>query len=187
MKIENEILKEFKTEKLENGNILVKTPFQLLDGGLVDVIIENDTKKIKIFNEDILAIDDGDIISYFEEKQKEYPRIFIENCLYFFIETNSENFSKDFFYFLNFLIRFDFEVNQKKKEEWWKKIWKEQKMKKFCKSKNKIFSGVCGGIGEYFNIDPTFIRLFFVLGIIKFNLFFLAYIILAIITPDYNE
>ena len=44
MKIENEILKEFKTEKLENGNILVKTPFQLLDGGLVDVIIENDTK-----------------------------------------------------------------------------------------------------------------------------------------------
>lgn len=122
MKIENEILKEFKTEKLENGNILVKTPFQLLDGGLVDVIIENNTKKIKIFNEDILAIDDGDIISYFEEKQKEYPRIFIENCLYFFIETNSENFSKDFFYFLNFLIRFDFEVNQKKKEEWWKKI-----------------------------------------------------------------
>lgn len=122
MKIENEILKEFKIERLEKGNILVKTPFQLLDGGLVDVIIENDTKKIKIFNEDILAIDDGEIISYFEEKQKEYPRIFIENCLYFFIETNSENFSKDFFYFLNFLIHFDFEINQKKKEEWWKKI-----------------------------------------------------------------
>lgn len=123
MKIENEILKEFKTEKLENGNILVKTPFQLLDGGLIDVIIENEAKKIKIFNEDILAVDDGEIVSYFkDEKQKEYPRIFIENCLYFFIETNSENFSKDFFYFLNFLIRFDFEVNQKKKEEWWKKI-----------------------------------------------------------------
>ena len=123
MKIENEILKEFKTEKLENGNILVKTPFQLLDGGLIDVIIENEAKKIKIFNEDILAVDDGEIVSYFkDEKQKEYPRIFIENCLYFFIETNLENFSKDFFYFLNFLIRFNFEVNQKKKEEWWKKI-----------------------------------------------------------------
>lgn len=123
MKIENEILKEFKTEKLENGNILVKTPFQMLDGGLIDVIIENEAKKIKIFNEDILAVDDGEIVSYFkDEKQKEYPKIFIENCLYFFIETNLENFSKDFFYFLNFLIRFDFEVNQKKKEEWWKKI-----------------------------------------------------------------
>ena len=109
MKIENEILKEFKTEKLENGNILVKTPFQLLDGGLIDVIIENEAKKIKIFNEDILAVDDGEIVSYFkDEKQKEYPRIFIENCLYFFIETNSENFSKDYFNFLNLLIRFDF-------------------------------------------------------------------------------
>lgn len=123
MKIENEILKEFKTEKLENGNILVKTPFQLLDGGLIDVIIENETKKIKIFNEDILAVDDGEIVSYFkDEKQKEYPRIFIEDFLYFSIETNLENFSKDFFYFLNFLIHFDFEANQKKKEEWWKKI-----------------------------------------------------------------
>lgn len=60
-------------------------------------------------------------------------------------------------------------------------------MKKFHKSKNKVFSGICGGIGEYFNIDPTFIRLFFILGMIKFNLFFLVYIILAIITPDYNE
>lgn len=123
MKIENEILKEFKTEKLENGNILVKTPFQLLDGGLIDVIIENETKKIKIFNEDILAVDDGEIVSCFkDEKQKEYPRIFIEDFLYFSIETNLENFSKDFFYFLNFLIHFDFEANQKKKEEWWKKI-----------------------------------------------------------------
>lgn len=123
MKIENEILKEFKTEKLENGNILVKTPFHLLDGGLIDVIIANEAEKIKIFNEDILAVDDGEIVSYFkDEKQKEYPRIFTENFLYFSIETNSENFSKDFFYFLNFLIRLDFEANQKKKEEWWKKI-----------------------------------------------------------------
>jgi len=29
---------------------------------------------------------------------------------------------------------------------------------------NKLFAGVCGGIGEYFNIDPTFVRLGWVLA-----------------------
>lgn len=48
---------------------------------------------------------------------------------------------------------------------------------------NKMLCGVCGGIGEYFNIDATLIRLLFVLfgctgsGIV-------AYIIAAIIIPD---
>ena len=47
----------------------------------------------------------------------------------------------------------------------------------------RMLCGVCGGIGEYFNIDPTLIRLLLVLfgcrggGI-------LAYIIAAIIIPD---
>ena len=32
--------------------------------------------------------------------------------------------------------------------------------KKLYKSnKNKILDGVCGGIAEYFNIDPTLVRL----------------------------
>ena len=30
-------------------------------------------------------------------------------------------------------------------------------------STNRVLCGVCGGIGEYFNIDPTIIRLIFVL------------------------
>lgn len=48
---------------------------------------------------------------------------------------------------------------------------------------NKMLCGVCGGIGEYFNVDATLIRLLFVLfgctgsGIV-------AYIIAAIIIPD---
>ena len=37
-------------------------------------------------------------------------------------------------------------------------------MKKLYRSrKNQIFAGVCGGIGEYFDIDPVIIRLLWVL------------------------
>lgn len=28
--------------------------------------------------------------------------------------------------------------------------------------KEKVIAGVCGGIAEYFNIDPTFVRLIFI-------------------------
>ena len=48
---------------------------------------------------------------------------------------------------------------------------------------NKMICGVCGGVGEYFNIDPTIIRLLFVLlgctttGII-------VYLVAAIIMPE---
>ena len=35
--------------------------------------------------------------------------------------------------------------------------------KRLVKSSNRMLSGVCGGIGEYFNIDPTVIRILFVL------------------------
>ena len=60
-------------------------------------------------------------------------------------------------------------------------------MKQLCKSNtNKKIVGVCGGIGEYFGIDPTLVRLGFV------ALSFLAggglavYIIAAIIMPEGN-
>ncbi len=48
---------------------------------------------------------------------------------------------------------------------------------------SKMLCGVCGGIGEYFNIDPTLIRLVFILfGCTGGGL--LAYILAAIIIPD---
>jgi phage shock protein PspC (stress-responsive transcriptional regulator) len=50
---------------------------------------------------------------------------------------------------------------------------------------NRMFSGVCAGLGEYMNMDPTVIRLIFVL------LFFvtgpgvlLAYLIMMMIVPE---
>lgn len=48
---------------------------------------------------------------------------------------------------------------------------------------SRMLCGVCGGIGEYFNIAPTLIRLLFVLfGCTGSGI--LAYIIAAIIIPD---
>jgi phage shock protein C len=58
--------------------------------------------------------------------------------------------------------------------------------KKLTRSKDKMISGVCAGIAEYIDADPTLIRLAWVLitlfsGII---LGVLAYIIAAIIIPE---
>lgn len=50
-------------------------------------------------------------------------------------------------------------------------------------TKNKMVNGVCGGIAEYFGIDPTLIRLGWVLLCAMGGSGFLAYIIAAIIIP----
>ena len=45
--------------------------------------------------------------------------------------------------------------------------------------------GVCGGLGEYLNIDPTIIRLvWFVLGIASFGTFALAYLVCGLVIPE---
>jgi len=44
--------------------------------------------------------------------------------------------------------------------------------------------GVCGGLAEYFGIDPTLVRLLFVLGLIFVGGTLLAYLILAIVIPE---
>ncbi|MBQ9991133.1 MAG: PspC domain-containing protein [Lachnospiraceae bacterium] len=58
--------------------------------------------------------------------------------------------------------------------------------KKLIKSSdNKMICGVCGGIGEYFNLDPTLIRLIWViLTIGGFGTGFLIYILAAVIMPQ---
>jgi phage shock protein C len=48
----------------------------------------------------------------------------------------------------------------------------------------RMISGVCGGIGKYFNVDPTLIRLLFVLFALAGGPGLIAYIILAIIVPE---
>lgn len=56
--------------------------------------------------------------------------------------------------------------------------------KKLYKSnQNKMIDGVCGGIAEYFGIDPTVVRLIWVLFSLMGGCGILAYIIAAIIIP----
>ncbi len=56
-------------------------------------------------------------------------------------------------------------------------------MKRLYKSRNdKMICGVCGGVADYFSVDPTLIRLLFVLlGCTGSGI--LAYIVAAIIIP----
>jgi phage shock protein PspC (stress-responsive transcriptional regulator) len=49
---------------------------------------------------------------------------------------------------------------------------------------DKMLGGVCGGLAEYFDIDPVIVRLIFVLAVIFGGSGILAYIILWIIIPQ---
>jgi phage shock protein C len=49
--------------------------------------------------------------------------------------------------------------------------------------KDRMIWGVCGGLANYFNIDPTIVRLIFVLTIFFGGLGIVAYIVLAIVVP----
>ena len=49
---------------------------------------------------------------------------------------------------------------------------------------NRIFCGVCGGIGEYLNIDPTVVRLLWVIFSLTGGAGVLAYIIALFIIPE---
>ncbi len=56
--------------------------------------------------------------------------------------------------------------------------------KKLYKSnQNKMIDGVCGGIAEYFGVDPTVVRLIWALFSLMGGCGILAYIIAAIIIP----
>ncbi len=47
----------------------------------------------------------------------------------------------------------------------------------------KLLCGVCGGIAEYFDVDPTIIRLVWVLLVLCAGTGILAYLIAALIMP----
>ncbi|MFU0828246.1 MAG: PspC domain-containing protein [Lachnoclostridium sp.] len=57
--------------------------------------------------------------------------------------------------------------------------------KKLCRStSNKMIAGVCGGIAEYLNLDPTVIRLVWAAFCLAGGTGILAYIVAAIIMPE---
>ena len=56
--------------------------------------------------------------------------------------------------------------------------------KRLYKGRDKKLFGVCSGLADYFNVDPTLIRVLFVFAFIAFGSGLLLYLILAIALPD---
>jgi|SRR6056297_1365727 len=57
--------------------------------------------------------------------------------------------------------------------------------KKLYRSReSRVIGGVCGGIGEYFEIDPVIVRLVFLILFFVFGVGLITYIIAWIIIPD---
>ncbi|KMK77459.1 PspC domain-containing protein [Alkalihalobacillus pseudalcaliphilus] len=59
-------------------------------------------------------------------------------------------------------------------------------MKRLYRSQdNRMISGICGGLGEYFNVDPTIIRLVLVvLSFMTLGTVLLAYLVGTIVIPN---
>lgn len=55
--------------------------------------------------------------------------------------------------------------------------------KRLVKGEKKLF-GVCSGLGDYLDMDPTVMRLLFVAGFLFFGTGLLLYLIMAIVMPD---
>jgi phage shock protein C len=56
--------------------------------------------------------------------------------------------------------------------------------KLYRSGEDKKIAGVCGGLGDYFDIDPTIIRLIWLAMIFAVGTGVLAYIIAWIIVPE---
>lgn len=49
---------------------------------------------------------------------------------------------------------------------------------------NRMLGGVCAGLGEYLNIDPTVIRIIFVILTFLYGASLLVYLIMWILVPE---
>jgi len=57
-------------------------------------------------------------------------------------------------------------------------------MKKLTKSNNRKLFGVCGGVAEYFDVDPTIVRIVWVILAFFWGAGIAIYIIAGLIMPD---
>ena len=57
-------------------------------------------------------------------------------------------------------------------------------MKKLYRSStDSRIAGVCGGLGEYLDVDPTWIRIAFGVALLCYGVGFIPYVILWILMP----
>lgn len=62
--------------------------------------------------------------------------------------------------------------------------YKPQTQRLYRSRKEKMVAGVCGGLAQYFNVDPVIVRVAFVALGVASGVGLLAYIILAIVVPE---
>ena len=60
-----------------------------------------------------------------------------------------------------------------------KRIYKNREKKMLC--------GVCAGVSEYFDIDPTLVRVLWAVISLGYGIGILAYIVCAVVFPDKSE
>lgn len=62
----------------------------------------------------------------------------------------------------------------------------DNNLKQLTRSRtNRMIAGLCAGLGNYFNIDPTIVRLLFVLAFFTgFGGIALVYLIMVLIIPE---
>jgi phage shock protein C len=64
-----------------------------------------------------------------------------------------------------------------------------QYQKLYRSRENRMLGGVCGGLGEYFDIDPTLVRVLFVFGAFLGipGALLLIYLVMLILVPQRPE
>ena len=55
--------------------------------------------------------------------------------------------------------------------------------KRLCRSNNKMIGGVCAGLADYLGLDPTIVRVVWVLLVLFAGFGILLYLILWIVMP----
>ena len=60
----------------------------------------------------------------------------------------------------------------------------ENKRRLYRSKSNRMIAGVCGGVGDYFGVDPTIVRLVWALLALAYGFGVLGYIVAALIIPE---
>lgn len=82
-----------------------------------------------------------------------------------------------YFFMLPLLDRSDFSINR------FSSIETMEEKKRLTRSNDKMIAGVCGGIANYLGIDPTLVRIAYVLMVLFAGFGILLYVILWIVMP----
>lgn len=60
----------------------------------------------------------------------------------------------------------------------------ENKRRLYRSKSNRMIAGVCAGVGDYFGVDPTIVRLVWALLSLAYGVGVLGYIVAAVIIPE---